>query len=114
MWVGIDEIKKHLNIDSDFTDDDEYLEGLISVAEGAISTHLDDGLDYIASVNGGVLPSPLAHAIKLLVGNFYKNRESVSSLTQVELPFSFEYLMMLYKNYSAYDCREINRKNCNS
>lgn len=114
MWVEVEDIKKHLNIDSDFTDDDEYLEFLISVAEGAISTHLDEGLDYIASVNGGVLPPPLMQAIKLLVGNFYKNRESVSSVSQVEIPQSYEYLMMLYKNYCAYDCRQTQRNDCHS
>jgi hypothetical protein len=31
-YLTLDEIKKHLNIDNWFTDDDSYLEGLAEVA----------------------------------------------------------------------------------
>lgn len=100
MYITIEEIKKHLNIDLEFIDDDEYLETLISVAEDAISKHIDSNLSVVADENGGELPPVLIHAMKLFIGDMYQSRESTSfGGTPTEVPFSYTYLTSLYKNY---------------
>lgn len=48
MYVTIKEVKKHLQIDYSFTDDDQYLESLIKVSEDSVANHLDVALEDIA------------------------------------------------------------------
>lgn len=48
MYVTIKEVKKHLQIDDSFTDDDQYLESLIKVSEDSVANHLDVALEDIA------------------------------------------------------------------
>ena len=100
MYVQLYQVKKHLNIDADFNDDDEYLCGLIDVAEDVVGKHIDDNLGKLCEANGGELPSPLAHAMLLLIADLYANRESVSYTSIHELPTSYKYLLSLYRNYN--------------
>lgn len=97
-YINLDTVKKHLNIDSDFTDDDQYIIALVQVAEDAISKHLDIALDDL--VEDGDLPSSIKHSILLLVGNLYANREPVSYSTVMKVPYTLEYLLGLYKHYN--------------
>jgi hypothetical protein len=41
MYVTVSDVKKHLQIDPDFKDDDSYIIYLIQVAEDAVAQHLD-------------------------------------------------------------------------
>lgn len=100
MFLTLEEIKKQLNIDPQFTDDDQYLQDLGEVAEKAVEKHIDMNLEVLASKNGGGLPSPILHAMKLMIGNLYENREPVAYSGAVEVPLSYQYLLSLYKNYS--------------
>lgn len=100
MYIQLYQIKQHLNIDESFTEDDEYLVTLETVAEKAVERHIDCSLSEIASANGGELPSPLLQAMKLFIGNMYLQRESVSYSSMVEVPQSYNYLLNLYKDYS--------------
>lgn len=99
MYINLDTIKKHLNIDSFFTDDDEYLMMLESVAEKAVEKHIDCNLSDFAT-ECGELEAPLLHAMLLQIGNMYQNRESVSVTNQTELPIGYNYILDLYKDYS--------------
>lgn len=102
MYLQLYQIKKHLNIDELFYEDDEYLLELGIVAEMAVEKHIDDSLDNIANGNGGVLPSPLLQAMLLLIGNLYANRESVAFTSSTEVPHTFTYLIDLYRNYGKF------------
>lgn len=95
--ITLDEAKKHLNIDNSFTDDDNYIQQLITVATEAVLINAD-----IASGNlgDGEYPS-LRHAILLLVGNLYANRESTTYSTINEVPDAFRYLINLNRNWSV-------------
>lgn len=95
-------IKQHLNIDQDFTADDEYLTSLGEVAEEMVLKHLDYNNinEIVVKFNG--FPVPIRHAMLLLVGNFYMNRESVSTVTMTSIPHSYEYLLAVYKNRENY------------
>ncbi len=101
-YLNLQQIKKHLNIDSDFTDDDIYITSLGDVAEAIVSKHVQYDLADLAKNNGGSLPAPIVHAMLLIIGNFYMNRESVSVANLSNIPFSYEYLIGLYKNYSDF------------
>ena len=99
MYVTLCEAKKHLLVDNSFKDDDEYILALIDVAEDAVSVNLCEKLDSITV--GGDLPPAVKAAILLLVGNLYANREPVAYTSVNKVPYTFEYLLSLYKNYST-------------
>lgn len=98
MYITIDEAKKHLNIDAEFIDDDEYIMALVSVAEDAISKHLDVALGELEE--GGKIPPSIVHSILLLVGNLYANREPAAFSSISKVPFTLDYLVGLYKHYN--------------
>ena len=77
MYISLSDIKEHLILDASFTSDDNYLISLISVAETAIENVINQQLEDIEK--DGSLPSPILHCIKLLVANYYENREPLSS-----------------------------------
>ena len=97
MYTKVEEAKKHLNIDSTFVDDDEYIASLIEVAEGSVAQHLDIALEDL--IVDGVLPSAITHSILLMVGNLYANREPVAYTSTTKVPYTLEYLLGLYKHY---------------
>lgn len=99
MYIQLDLAKKHLNIEEDFTEDDEYILSLIEVAESAVRVHVNEDFASIAEKNGGCLPPPILQAVLLMIGNLYTNREPLGT-NQQELPLSYQYLIDLYKNYN--------------
>lgn len=99
MYLKLTDIKKHLNLDNEFKEDDNYLLDLQSVAEKTVENHIDTPLALLANKNGGRLPSPVLQAMLLFVGNLYANRESVSYSQVYRVPNSYDYLLDLYKNY---------------
>ena len=99
MLVNLELIKKHLNIDADYTEDDEYLQYLYGVAESIVEKHIDKQLEDIIAEQGEI-PKPLVHCILLLIGNFYDNRESIAFGTPTEIPMTLQYLLQSYRDYS--------------
>lgn len=97
MYIDIERIKKHLNIDEYFTDDDEYIESLAVVAEAAVQKDMD--ISFSKLMQDGELPEPIVHACLLFIGNMYNNRESANSKSMVEVPYAYKYLLDLYHNY---------------
>lgn len=94
-------IKEHLNLDNDFTMDDEYLSMLGDVVEKVVERHIDDSFAYLANANGGHLPTPLIQAMLLLLGTYYANREHIAFNSNYEVGNSYTFLIDLYRNYSA-------------
>lgn len=99
MFVTLNHAKKHLNVDAEYKDDDDYIISLLFAAETAVEKHIDNKLSLYVDERGE-LEAPLKHAILLLVGNLYANREPVSYTSAIEVPISYNYLLDLYKNYS--------------
>lgn len=104
MYITLDLAKKHLNLEPDFIEDDEYIIMLIEAAEQAVEVHVNDKLEEIAEKNGGCVPAPLFQAMLLMIGNLYQNREivgnkSIAGNKNIELPFNYKYLIDLYINY---------------
>lgn len=95
MEITLDEIKAHLNIEKDWHGEDQYLQSLIDAAKVVVQKHICDSIDGVKEGE----QIPLLHAIKLLVGTWYMNRESLSNLNKAN--HSYEYILSLYKNYSG-------------
>lgn len=98
-YTDLNDIKKHLRVDESYTDDDTYITELCTAAEAIVARDIDDSLDGLADSNRK-LPEPLNQAIKILVGNFYANRESVAYTSISQVPLSYQYILDLYRNYS--------------
>lgn len=96
--LNLELIKKHLNIDNGFTEDDDYLLMLKDVALKTIERHIDHDLNSL--LEDGELPTPILQAALLYIGNMYQSRESVAFTSAVEIPFAYDYLLSLYKDYS--------------
>ena len=100
-YVDLELVKRHLNLESSFTEDDSYLESLIEAGEENVAKDLCVTVKELETIGGGSrIPAPLRHAILLTIGTFYSNRESVTSANLQELPRGVKYLTELYRNYS--------------
>lgn len=98
MILTLQRVKQHLNLEPDFTEDDQYILGLIDMAEKAVRVHVNEDFKDIAERNGG-FPTPLLQAMLLMVGQMYMNREIIGTKTEA-LPFNYQYLIDLYRNYN--------------
>ena len=98
MYIQLYEVKKQLNIDEQFHDDDEYLMSLVEVAQQTIEKNIDTPLILLEDGDGEI-PSPLKQAMLFLVANYYANRESVAYTNVNNVPNSLQYLIDLYRDY---------------
>lgn len=97
-YVSLEEIKKQLNIDDFWQEDDQLLESYIIAAQKAVELHVGYTCEEMLN-EYGQLDENIKHAIKLLVGNWYNNREATSELTYKSVPLAYEYLLQQIKNY---------------
>ena len=103
MYVEIEDLKKHLNIDH--SEDDAYIRELEEVAEDAIATYLNRPLsDFVTENPPGTCPHDtlkpaIRHAIRLTVGTWYANRESVTFGSASELPSGASFLLLPLKKF---------------
>jgi len=95
-YVSLADLKKHLNVD--FSDDDDYITGLESAAESSIVKYIQQPL-VNCEVSAGVLDPALCHAIKLIVANFYANREPVAYGVPQVVPYTLTFLLNPYILY---------------
>ena len=102
-YEKIADIKRHLNID--FNDDDAYLSDLIATAGDVISTFLNRPLSDFRDSDGRLIPS-VRHAIRLLVGTWYANREGVAYATPSEIPYTLAFMLTPLKRFVSADSGE--------
>lgn len=101
-YLTLELIKRHLNLNADYTDEDKYLEMLGNAVENAVEKHIDCDLATLAWMqDDGKLPVALIEAMLLLLGVYYSNREAVAFVASSEIPLAFTYLLDLFKNYSG-------------
>lgn len=101
MYLTLEKVKQHLNIEASYIDDDNYIYSLIEVAESVVENHINYNLSDLTIANGDVLPTPLQHAMLLFISHLYSNREAVSINGKAnEMPLSYSYLLDMYKNYN--------------
>lgn len=103
-YTTVAELKQHLNIESAWTEDDTYLNELISVVEMAVSNYCNGGLQeastvIIDNVTYSAIPKTVKQACLFLAAHFYLNRTPIAFLTTSELPYTFQFLLNPYKNF---------------
>ena len=97
-YTLLSELKKHLNIESAFTDDDLYLSTLIDVAELSVNEYCNDGL---VNYDNTTIPITVKQATLLLAGHLYITRTIVSYAQGIEIPYSFKFLLNPYKVFTV-------------
>lgn len=97
-YLNLELIKTHLNLQN-FSDDDKYLQHLGSAVEFVVERDIDKKLSKIAEENGGEFPPSLLHAMLLLLGTYYANRENIAYASCVEVPKTYAYICDLHRCY---------------
>lgn len=95
----IKDLKRHLNVDYD--EDDTYIGDLYDVACSSVSLYLQAPLDDYRDSDGKLVAS-IRHAIRLLVGNWYANREGVAFASATELPYGVAQLLTPLKRFDIH------------
>lgn len=99
FYLPLELVKQHCSVDEWYDGDDFYLMHLIEVVQTSVEKHIDQKLETLEDENGDI-PAPLTHAMLLLCGQYYNDRESVTHSNAVQVPLSFNYLIDLYRNYA--------------
>lgn len=98
MYITLQEVKQHLNIDEYFELDDALLLTYIQAAESAVEKYY--GKPLSTTLEDGELPYSLKAAILLFIGHLYANREATSTISMTEIPLGYKYLIGLNNDYS--------------
>lgn len=98
MYTPLNKAKEHLRVD--FNEDDNYILDLIQTAECVLERDIDRPLCELEQSNG-MLPAALQHAVMLLIGTWYANRESVVFSNAIECPQTYWYLINTYRNITV-------------
>ena len=93
-FVTLEMIKTHLNIEKKYKLEDSYLLHLRSVSFLAVQNHICSDL---ATLSGH--KEAIGHAMLLLIGTLYLQRESIGTSSMKECPHTLEYLLGQYKRY---------------
>lgn len=88
-------LKNHLNVD--FDEDDAYITSLADAAEDYVEIYTNRPISEL--MEEGKFRASVQHAINLLVGEWYANREAVTHTTNAELPFGTAALLVPLKKY---------------
>ena len=99
QYLTLSEIHKHLNLDPQFTDDDNYLTALATASEDVVSRYIDYSLEKLED-NNHKIPEALKFSMLLWIGTIYAVRESVSTVNMSTVPHSLELLCDIYRNYT--------------
>ena len=89
-------LKVHVRAD-DFADDDQYLQHLLDAAEDHVATSTNRSLAELTEIGGGELPMPLTHAVLLIAGHWYNQREAVAGVAMAEVPYTLQALIKPYR-----------------
>ena len=101
MIVSLTELKTHLRIDH--VDDDADLLLYIDAAEQSVANFLNRSLTSWGEHDSPIgspsisVPEPVRHAIKMVVGNLYENREEATANVVVNINPTTERLLFPYR-----------------
>lgn len=95
-YVTLDELKQHLNVD--FDHDDIYISGLIEPIQLAIESYLNNPIETY--VKDGKIGRRIWHAIRILVANYYANREDITFAAANVIPGHIALLLQPLKKYT--------------
>ena len=99
MYVALDTAKNHLRIEQSYTEDDNYITLLISVAEERAAKELCMRVEELSTLSDNGIPDGVVMAILLIVGGYYANREEITAVQTKPLEGGALHLLRLYRNY---------------
>ncbi len=91
-YTPLSRLKSHVRAD-DFEDDDAYLASLLEVAESAVIRRTNRPVEDLIGMGGGQFPVELTHAVLLLAGEWYAQREAAASGERRPVPFGVDALI---------------------
>lgn len=103
MLLTLEEIKRQLRLEEDYSDEDSFLEALGKAVQSRTETYLNRKLyDAATGVpaddpDGLLIPDDIRLGMLLLVTHFYENRSSVTEVEKTEMPQSFTWLVGPYR-----------------
>ena len=92
MYVELEDIKRHLNVD--FNEDDNLITSMIETAEASVEKNIGAPLADIAIE--GELPADLKHALRIMAASFYEYREGLTYGKIQSVVFSLSHLLAPY------------------
>lgn len=96
-YTSLELLKQHVRAD-DFASDDDYLLHLLEAAEQSVAKYTNRSLADLLELGGGdMFPADLTHAILLICGHWYNQRESVSTVQMHAVPHALESLVRPYR-----------------
>jgi hypothetical protein len=103
MLLTLEEIKRQLRLEEDYSDEDSLLEALGKAAQSRTETYLNRKLYGTApdvpadDPDGLLIPDDIRLGMLLLVTHFYENRSSVTEVEKTEMPQSYTWLVGPYR-----------------
>lgn len=98
-YLNITEVKAHLNVDADYTGDDQYIEDLILDVEEIVESEICMPISEIVT-ESGAFPRVLRRAMLLLIGSYYRSREDeIPNGDSSRMRMASDRLMSLLRNY---------------
>ena len=103
MLLPLEEIKRQLRLEEDYSDEDSLLEAFSKAVQARTETYLNRKLyDAVSDIpaddpDGLVLPDDIRLGMLLLVTHFYENRSSVTEVEKTEMPQSYTWLVGPYR-----------------
>lgn len=89
-------LKAHVRAD-DFSEDDAYLQHLLDAAEQHVADSTNRSLVDLVELGGGELPYSITHAVLLIAGHWYNQREAVAGVAMAEVPYTLQALIKPYR-----------------
>lgn len=99
-YISLERAKQHLNLESDFVDDDELIRQYIDAAEITVLLEVNASSFEELETEPGKLPAPLQQAILLLLGTFYGSRESIVYGVIMQQVPAYKHLIHLFRNFA--------------
>jgi len=95
--MSLELLKKHVRAD-EFATDDEYLQYLLDTAEEYVATATNRTTEELKALGDGTqYPLMLQHAVLLIAGHWYNQRESVSAVQMYEAPDALQALVKPFR-----------------
>ncbi len=103
MILSLEEIKRQLRLEDDYSEEDDLLTALGKAAEARTENFLNRKIYSPGSgipatdADGLVLSDDLRLAMLMLVSHFYEHRSSVSDFEQTATPMAYEWIVRPYR-----------------
>lgn len=98
MYITLEKTKRHLEVDADYTGDDQLITDIILDVEDIAASDLCVPLPTLEK--DGALPRTIVRAMLLLIGSYYKSRENeIPNSDSTQMQNGYKRLISNYRDY---------------